>query len=87
MKFVECKNVGWKQNSYKKTKLLKILEDFLDSGYEVAVLEYEDGEYVSACSATASLRNSIKRFNIVGVNAVVRDNKAYLVRELLDDSE
>lgn len=87
MKFVECKNVGWKQNSYKKTKLLKILEDFLDSGYEVAVLEYEDGEYVSASSVSSSLKNSIKRFHLSGVNCVVRDNKAYLVRTSLDDSE
>ena len=87
MKFVECKNVGWKENSYKRTKLLKLLEEFLESGYEVAALEYEDGEYASALSVASSLKNSIKRFNLVGVNAVVRDHKAYLVRVSPDDSE
>ena len=87
MKFVECKNVSLRQNSYKKTKLLKLLEEFLESGYEVAALEYEDGEYASACSVASSLKNSIKRFHMVGVKCVVRDKKAYLVRTSFDDSE
>ena len=87
MKFVKCENVNWKQNLYKKTKLLKLLEEFLESGYDVALLEYEDGEYASACSVASSFKNSIKRFHIVGVDCIVRDKKAYLVRTSLDDSE
>ena len=87
MKFVECKNVNWRQNSYKSTKLQKLLEEFLDSGYEVAILEYEDGEYSSVNSVASSLKNSIKRFHMVGVSCVVRDKKAYLVRTSLDEKE
>lgn len=87
MKFVKCEKQNWSMNSYKKTKLQKLLEEFLESGYEVALLEYEEDEYASACSVASSLKNAIKRFHMVGVASVVRNKKAYLVRTTLDDSE
>ena len=85
MKFVECKKENF--NIYKKTKLQKLLDDFLESGFEAAVLEYEDGEYSSACSVASSLKNAIKRFKVSGVACTVKDNKAYLVRVSPDDCE
>ena len=76
MKLVEC-NIN-EIGTYKKTNNLKILEEFLDSGMVCA--RVDDYTQVSANGCATSLKTSIKRFNIHGVDAIRRKDNVYLIR-------
>lgn len=65
-------------NFYKRTKNQKIVEDFVASGAEAAVLK--DWEYASAKTGTNSINETIKHYKIGGVHAYARKNQIYLVR-------
>ena len=87
MKLVKYEIKDLRMNSFKKTKLQKLLEEFIDSGYDCAIIEYEEDEYSSACSVCSVIKNAIKRFHVSGVACVVRNKKAYLLRTSPDDCE
>lgn len=65
-------------NFYKRTKNQKIIEDFIASGAEAAILK--DWEYASAKTGTNSINETIKHFKIGGVHAYARKGQIYLVR-------
>lgn len=76
MKLVECSinEIG----SYKKTKNLEILEEFLNSG--LACARVEEYTQVSANGCSTSLKTSIKRYNLHGMDAIRRKDNVYLIR-------
>ena len=69
-----------KNKFYKATKLLKVLEEFVNSGKTIAIVELDDGEYKSANSACASLNKACARFG-KGVKCSVREGVVYLYYE------
>ena len=64
---------------YKKTDNYDTIKEFKASGLECA--EIEGFPQKDAYSCAASLRNTIKRYNMFGVRSVVRNGRVFLVRE------
>lgn len=63
---------------YRKTKLAKALDDFLESGYSVAELDISD--YACAASAVGTFKRAIARHNKTRLASVVsRHGKVYLI--------
>lgn len=63
---------------YKRTNNLKILEEFVDSDYDcVEVREYNHSK-PAHCSS--SLANTIKRFKMNNLRAILRDGHVYLIK-------
>lgn len=65
-------------NGYKKTKNMKILDEFVQSGMECA--EVEGYTNKTACSCANSLRVTIEKQRYGGITAISRDNRVYLIR-------
>ena len=63
---------------YKRTKNQKIIEDFVASGAEAAIVK--DWEYTSAKTGTNAINDTIKRFKLGNVHAYARKGQIYLVR-------
>ena len=63
---------------HKKTKLLKILDEFRDSDYDCVKVENYD--HKDAYSRTASLSCSIKRYHYDGIRAVTHRGEVFLVK-------
>lgn len=79
MKFVEADR---SKVAYRKTKLNRLLDEFIASGHECVMVVYEDGEYSSAYSAANALSSAVKRFGYegtVGVKTV--GGVVYMYRE------
>ena len=70
-----------KDGFYKRTKVLATLEDFKESGIEVAKLV--DWSYVSAKTGANTLNQSIKHYRIAGIRAFQKNGEIFLVR--IDD--
>lgn len=66
---------------YKKTKILKMLEEFVTSG--IAVAEVDSSEYKSVASCVSSIKLSLKRFKMGGVEARTINGKAYIINKTL----
>lgn len=67
---------------YRVTKWMKLLEEFIESDMECAMISYEEGEYCKPGSVHNSAKNAIKRFGCegsVGVQTV--DGKVYIFRK------
>ncbi len=65
-------------NFYKRTKNQKIVEDFVASGAEAAILK--DWGYASAKTGVNAINGTIKHYKIGGVHAYARKGQIYLVR-------
>lgn len=63
---------------HKKTKLLKILDEFRDSDYDCVKVENYD--HKDAYSCTASLSCSIKRYHYDNIRAVTCRGEVFLVK-------
>lgn len=63
---------------YKRTKVLEILEQFKESGFECA--RVVDHNYAEAKSGVNAFRKAIHRFGINGVEVCIRNGEIYLVR-------
>ena len=63
---------------YKRTKVLDILEQFKESGFECSRIV--DHNYKDARSGANAFNRAIQRFGINGVRVCIRDNEIYLVR-------
>lgn len=84
MKFTEADKSILK--SYKKTKILKMLEEFVASG--IAVAEVDSSEHKSAASCAASIKQSLKRFKMGGLEAKTINGKVYIInRTLLEEDD
>lgn len=62
---------------YKPTKLLRIVQEFVDSGETMAKVEIAEGEYKSVNSACSSLCKACQRFG-KGLSCSIRDGVIYL---------
>ena len=63
---------------FKRTKNQKIIEDFIASGAEAAILK--DWDYASAKTGVNAINGTIKHYKLGNVHAYVRKNQIYLVR-------
>ena len=73
----DIKKIGGKQ-WYSKSENLKILEEFVKSDMECAKIE--DYPQKSAMVCISSLQGSIKRYRIAGIQAMLRNGEAYLIK-------
>ena len=65
---------------FKQTKLLRFLNEFIDSGMQCA--RVDDHSYTSAGSGAGAFNNSAKRFGLSGgVKAISRNGEIYLIRK------
>ena len=67
---------------YRRTKVLRVLDDFIESDMDCAKVVYEEGEYVKPGSCSNALSMAIKRYkydSIVGV--MTRDKAVYLYKK------
>lgn len=64
---------------YKRTKNLKLLEDFRDSGAHCAKVEDWNNKNCYVC--TGSLRNSIRRYRFSTLQAITRNGEVYLINK------
>lgn len=78
MKLTEISKSDIPRRAFKSTKIFNVLEQFVASGYEAALVE-EEGRDVN--SIRGSLNNAIARFGINGVKVVCRGDNTYLVRK------
>lgn len=67
------KNTGYMA----KTKLLLLLEEFIESGYEFARLD--EFHHKSAAIAAGAIRAAARRYRL-GVDVTVRKDEVYLIR-------
>ena len=62
---------------YKTTKLLRVIQEFVDSGETMAKVELAEGEYKSVNSACSSLCRACQRFG-KGLSCSTRNGVIYL---------
>ena len=67
--------------SYKTTKLFGIVDEFVESGADVAEFLFTEGEYRNAQNCVNALNNSIKKRKFTTVRAIKRKDRVFLVRE------
>ena len=73
---------------YRRTKLLRFLDDFIKTGEDCAKVVYEEGEYAKPGSCSNALSVAIKRYNYGGiVGVMVRNKTVYLYRKENDDDK
>lgn len=65
-----------------RSSVCSMVYDFKNEG--IAVAEVDSGEYANARSCTASLKSTIKRFEIKGIKATTQNGKTYLINEDVD---
>lgn len=78
MYFTEVKETP---KGFRSTKILKLLEDFRDSG--IAVARLEDWDYVTAGSGTGTINRAAERFGMSFIKARSHNGEIYLVNELV----
>ena len=67
--------------SYKVTSNLDLIEQFLEKGYEIAIIDFDKEHYKDANTCAASFNVSARRFNKFNVRCVVRKDKLYMIRQ------
>ena len=71
---------------YRRTKVLRVLDDFIESDMDCAKVVYEEGEYVKPGSCSNALSMAIKRYKYDSIVGVVTKNKTvYLYKKENDD--
>lgn len=71
---------------YKKTKLFAIVDEFIESGADIAEFLFADGEYATISTARNAVDQSIKSRHINTVKVVQRRGHIYLVRKEIDNA-
>ena len=74
MRFTE-----YKGRIRKKANVTKLIDDFHNSGMQVAKLE--DWEYVTAISGAGTINRAAKREGIRTIKAITRNGEIFLVRQ------
>ena len=73
---------------YRRTKLLRFLDDFIKSDMDCAKVVYAEGEYARSGSCFSALSVAIRRYNYGGiVGVMVRNKTVYLYRKENDDDK
>jgi hypothetical protein len=67
--------------AYRKTKLIALIDEFIDSNADVAEFLFAETEYKSASSCVTSILNNLKKRNITSVKVIQRKGRVFLVRE------
>lgn len=67
--------------AYRKTKLIALIDEFIDSNADVAEFLFAETEYKSASSCVTSILNNLKKRNITSVKVIQRRGRVFLVRE------
>lgn len=82
MKFVACdeKETNYVIKSYKSTKLLTIIEEFIESDLECAKIT--EHTYVTPSSCAWALNEAIKRYHKTSIKAITRKGEVYLIKLL-----
>ena len=85
MRFIKANisEVDLLKRGYKRTKLQKLLGEFVESGIAVAELQYGPDEYKSPTSVQSTLYKSIKTFNHPGLRTCIHNGTVYLINEAL----
>ena len=67
---------------YRKTKLMRVLDEFIASDIDCANVVYERGEYAKPGSCSNALSVAIKRNKYDStIGVMMRDNTVYLFRK------
>lgn len=67
-----------RKGCYKKSDLLVLIEEFVNSDMECA--KVEGFTHKSACSCASSFNLAIKRYNKGGIKAISRKNEVFLIK-------
>lgn len=67
--------------AYRKTKLFSLIDEFIESGADIAEVCFAENEYKGARSCVTSLLGSLKKRSITSVRAMMRSGKVYLIRK------
>ena len=67
-------------NAYNKTKLRALIDEFMESGADVAEYLYAEGEYTNAESVRNALNYHIKK-RILPIEVFTRGGRVYLGRK------
>lgn len=62
---------------YNSTKIMRIIEEFIESGADVARIHYDEGEYKNPSNAYSVIRQAIKR-NKYAVRAFTANKQVYI---------
>lgn len=65
--------------TYKGTKIMSLIEEFIESDADVARIHYAEGEYKNATSAYAVIRQAIKR-NKYAVTVFTANKQVYIAK-------
>ena len=68
-------------NRYQKTRLLTLLDEFVNGGYDVARVEGASEHYANLKSAQNTIKNAIKHFKFYGVRCSIQNNESYLIKK------
>ena len=66
---------------FRPTKLFELVDEFVNSGADIAEFVFAEGEYKSAGSAVTSLLSSISKRHITNVGVKTKKGKVFLVRK------
>ena len=70
---------------YRRTKLREIIDEFVESGTDVAEYLYGEGEYKSAESVRNALNSHIKK-RMLPIEVFTRGGRVYLGRKEIDNA-
>lgn len=71
---------------YRRTKLGEIIDEFIESGADVAEFLYGEGEYSTCEVARTTLLQHLKKRHIATVMVTVRKGHVYLIRKEIDNA-
>lgn len=81
MKMIACDKTDiTNDHSYKRSKWLKLIDDFLESDMDCVRIEDYTNKDKDSCYA--ALYNAIKRYRKSGIRLVMRNGEVYLIKEL-----
>lgn len=68
-------------NRSPKHNILKYINEFLESGRDLAQVRLGPGDFAENHTCATSFINSINYYKVAGVKVVIRNHQTYLVRE------
>lgn len=82
MKLVKC---DLPAKMYKKTKIQKYLDEFLDMNISACKVEFSSDEYSNVTSLNGTLKKAIKRLGYHQIECRVFDKEVYLFNTYIDE--
>ena len=74
-------------NFYKGTKIIEIVNEFINSGADIAEFLYGEGEYSNVNTARSTIDQNLKHRHLTNtVGTAVRKGHLYLVRKDIDNA-